>query len=93
MRGSQRRFCASVPNLISTGPSIDSPKGTMRGVCASAHSVSKMNDCTALQPVPPYSFGQWLASQPRAFRIACHSSWSAFFRRMPRCTLSARRCG
>src|SRR5256885_10175295 len=46
MRGSQWAFCASLPYLIRTGPSMLSPKGTMRGVPASAHSCSKMNFCT-----------------------------------------------
>jgi hypothetical protein len=50
---------------MSTGPSMFTPNGTMRGACASAHSFSKMNFCTAFQPGPPYSLGQWLASQPR----------------------------
>ncbi len=58
MRGSQWRFCASLPYLISTGPSMLTPNGTMRGAPASAHSFSKMNFCTAFQPGPPYSFGQ-----------------------------------
>jgi hypothetical protein len=43
MRGSQCCFCSSLPYLISTGPSMLTPNGTMRGACASAHSFSKMN--------------------------------------------------
>ena len=65
----------------------------MRGVAASAHSLSKMNFCTALQPGPPYCSGQWLASQPRALRIACHSSMSALLRCLLSRTLACSRAG
>jgi hypothetical protein len=47
------------------------PNGTMRGAPPGAF-VSKMNFSTAFQPgrhIP----GQWLASQPRSLRMACHS--------------------
>jgi hypothetical protein len=50
MRGSQYFFCCSLPYLISTGPSMFTPKGTMRGPPARAHSVSKMNFSTAPSP-------------------------------------------
>src|SRR5690349_9539202 len=93
MRGSQYFFCASLPYLISTGPSMFTPKGTMRGACASAHSFSKMNFSTAVQPGPPYCSGQWLASQPRALRMACHSSMSALARILPPRTFSDSRTG
>ena len=54
------------------------PKGTTRGVWASAHSSSKMWRRTASQPGPPCSSGQEEASQPRAARMACQRSMSSF---------------
>ncbi|KAF1030028.1 MAG: hypothetical protein GAK40_00214 [Burkholderia plantarii] len=48
MRGSQWRFCASLPYLISTGPSMFTPNGTIRGAPAIAHSLSNRNFCATL---------------------------------------------
>jgi len=64
MRGRKRCFCASLPKAMITGPTMRRPKGRSRGAPQAEHSSSKMNSCTASQPVPPNSFDQVGAPQP-----------------------------
>ena len=89
MRGSQWRFCASLPYLMSTGPSMFTPNGTMRGASASAHSFSKMNFCTggparaAVLLRPVIREPALRVEDARAIR-----AMSSRVRRRPVCTLS-----
>ncbi len=48
------------------------------GESARAISISKMNFCVELQPVPPYSFGQFGTSQPLSESFFCHCNSRSF---------------
>jgi hypothetical protein len=76
-----------------TGATMFTPKGMVRGAPKAAHSSSKMCFCTAFQPVPPNSTGQWLAYQPCSLRARCQRWWSCLFRCLPRRTLLAMSAG
>ena len=76
MRGRKRRFCASVPNWISTGPSMVMLNDSSSGAGATWFSSMKIIRCTAVQPGPPHSFGQDRAAQPFWFRMRCQATVS-----------------
>ena len=61
------RFCASVPNLSSAGPSIQMPKLLSGGRQPRARiSCASTLASSALKPAPPYSRGQVGTVQPRS---------------------------
>ncbi len=64
MRGRKKSFCACVPYFMITGPHRVRPMEGRDGVPTRAHSIEKISRCRALQPGPPYCFGQLGAIQP-----------------------------
>ena len=64
-RRQEARFCASLPNAISVGPSSSSPMWPSRaGAPARAYSSGKITCSASVAPRPPYSRGQPSTLQP-----------------------------
>ena len=93
MRGRKRRFCASEPKAMITGPTMLTPNGSGEGAGACCISSWKMYCRTGSQPVPPHSTGQCGTAQPLALRMRVHSTSSSFEAWWPMTSLSRMRSG
>ena len=75
-----RAFCSSLPCTMSAGPSMLMPTLLPTpGALAEASSALRMYCSIQLSPPPPYSRGQWGATQPFSAKAENHSSaaWRA----------------
>ena len=77
MRGRKRSFCACVPKVAMTGPTMLVPNASDSGAWPRWISSVKIDSLIGSQPVPPHSTGQCGAPQPFLARMRVHATMSS----------------
>jgi len=77
MSGRYLSFWAWVPNFMITGATMVMPNGTTPGAPTRARSRSKMYFWVGVNAAPPYSSGQFGATQPFSASFFCQVTRSS----------------